>query len=161
METQKKIAKDLKHDPGVALHPVEDSTRQLDYTHVPEHYYMPDGEKRRLRESNMEYRWGRHSKSVQGDKLPTHHMRGWRPVLYSPRFDGTALFQKSPENWVMNGDVMLLEISKDGLRRLKEEIDRKTENLSRAAEREFAGAGERAKVQTFNVDKASGKREMH
>lgn len=160
-ETQKQVAKAFEHDPAVALHPHVDSTRRLDYTAVPEHFYMPDGEKRRLKDPNKAYRWGRHGKSVQGDKMPTHHMRGWRPASYNPTFTGTGLFQQSPENWIMNGDVILMEISQDGLARLQEEIRLKTENLSRAVEGELAGQGQRAGVQTFNVDKASGKRELH
>lgn len=158
---QKLIAQNFEHDPAVNLRPYHDTRYTMDLTEIPEFYEVPGEGRRRIKEPHMAYRWGRHGKSVQGDKLPGHHARGWRPVPYAPRFTGTGLYQQTPENYVMHGDCILLEISKDGLRRLKEEIQNRTDRLSRAAEGEFAAAGERSRVQTFNVDQKSGKRELH
>ncbi len=85
-------------------------------------------------------------------------MLGWKPCNYSPKFDNTGMFFKTPENWVKNGDTILLEISRSGMQRLRDDKQRRLEQLSSAARDNFANDGARAGVNTF--EETEGKQEF-
>jgi hypothetical protein len=157
----KELQKLQQPDSDMNIKSHTDSTQLPDYTYIPEYVFVGN-ERRVLKDSNMAYRWGRYSGKADGQsRLPIHQVRGWRPVFYDPKFTDTGLFQKSIEGWVLNGDTMLFQISKDGLRRLAEEKQRRFELMTRAAEEGFAGEGERLGVETFKEDPKTGRQERH
>jgi hypothetical protein len=94
-------------------------------------------------------------------KIPIHQLRGWTPVFYDPTFAGTGLYQKSVEGWVLNGDTILLSISRNGHERLRKEIRDRYESQVGAIKEEFHIEGERSGVTTYEENRKSGARELN
>lgn len=144
-EEAARIAKYSKRDEPLSDH--TDYTMAADYTYVPDHVDV-DGVRRDLKDPNKNYRWGRYHNRGYG-KVDIHRLRGWKPVMYDPIFTDTNMFRKSVEGWVLNGDIVWLEISKSGFARLQAEKQKRYDQLTAGVKSEFANTGAKAGVDTF------------
>jgi len=105
-----------------------------DLTMFPE-YVDVDGERIRLRDSEKVYRWvrfrGRHPKVTQ------KRLKHWRSTRTNKGFESLG-FERTVEGYVVNGDCVLMEISRDGFNRLRRDIEALRDWKANAASKAYA-----------------------
>ena len=142
-----------------------------DPTYIPEFVETHGGFKRRVcrhvvidgqtvvltADSQRKFRWCRKDDPT---RISTHKRRGFRFSSYPALFDDTGLFEESTgTKHVVNGDLVLMEISMDGWERMRAEKKRLQAALEGSYGNELFAAGARSGVPTFKDDMKRGVRE--
>ena len=141
-----------------------------DPLYIPEYVDVNDGTTRRVALFRV-IRGQRHTLTADGQRkfrwckkdsqrIAIHKSYGYRFSSYSSLFANTGLFEQGPGDMVLNGDLVLMEISLDGWERLHEEKMRLQLMLEGSHINDLAAEGERYGVPTFVEDRNRGVREF-
>lgn len=94
-------------------------------------------------------------------RISIHKGHGYRFARYSELFEDTGLFEKGEGDVVRNGDLVLMKIPLDGLRRLIERRNKVQAAYEQAVGQETFEAGTALGVPTFRDDFKRGVREFY
>jgi len=152
-EPERTGEKDLKIDYAAASGIQKDflpgtSILRQDPTYVPE-YIEVGGERRRVyNPSEYAVLWAA-TENVHHWKL-CH----FRFFPYAPIFSGSGLYEATPDNHVLNGDVRLMFAPIRAWHAYREEIERENALLEDSAAKAFHNKGYRSGIRTFTEDEA-------
>lgn len=94
-------------------------------------------------------------------RLSIHKSHGFRFSSYTKLFEDTGLFESNPSRWVINGDLVLMEISLDGWERQQTQARKIRSALEGAYGSELFAAGQRYGAPTFIENHETGVREYY
>lgn len=154
LEMQSQVKAWQDHEEALKLEKHSPAWRVPDYTEFPDRITLPDGTTRTLKHPGYQYRWTRYK--GQSPRLPLAKIKGWKPVRYDERFEGTEMYEKTIEGYVLNGDVILMEISDSGMERLQQDKKALYDSMTGGVESQFHADGAREGVRTFREDRRKG-----
>lgn len=142
-----------------------------DPTYIPETVECSDGTVRRV----CKHAWinGQYTQlTADGQKkyrwMHNHPLRfavvtgfGYRFTSYKKTFANTPLFSEGPQDRVVNGDNVLMEIYLDGWEKLKKEVDQYRAALEGATGNDLFELGVQTGTPTFKEDFGRGVREFY
>ena len=140
-----------------------------DPTYIPEYVELNNGGRRHVcnhrfirgqfhllsSDSTRKFRWCR----LDSRKIPIHQRYGFQYVSYKKLFKDTSLFTEGPNDRVINGDMVLMEISMDGYERMNAERIRLQSQYEGTEGAELFSEAEAMGVHSFRDDEKRAVRE--
>lgn len=126
---------------------------------VCKHVFI-DGQLRFLSpDGTQKLRWALHDVR----KLAVYKSHGWRMVSFSKTFEGSGYFETNAQDWVINGDLVLVTISIDGWERQREEVRKRkaAQEGEEASAAELFELGRQTGTPTFVDDLKRGTRNYY